>query len=280
MISVVVPVYCGAKSLPELVRRIDHVMNRAFKGSIYEIILVDDNSPDKSFEVIRSLSGENGNVLGIRLARNFGQQNATYCGLHFASGDRIVTMDDDLQHEPELLPTLIGKLSETKDLVYGVFVKRQDGEYRRMGSKLTGGFFRSRYGVLKGNRVSSFRVMTGELKDKILGSENGFVYLSCLLLEKCKGVENVRIPFTPRAEGRSNYSPVKLIKLYLKLQLNYGLLGNIYREKLKPKRPCFEVAETVRGITADGLQTGGMNRRVNDDEGHDAGWGNQSAMCN
>jgi len=280
MISIIVPVYCGSKTLPDLMQRINQVMNRAYKQHGYEIILVDDNSPDNSFDVIKNLASTYVNIRGIRLSRNFGQQNATYCGLHYATGDVVITMDDDLQHEPELLPGLIRKLNGDLDLVYGVFVERQDGEYRRLGSKLTGGFFRRSYPVLKGCRVSSFRVFTGNLKNKIIGKEYGFVYLSCLLLDECSGVDNVRIPFTPRVEGRSNYNFMKLFKLYLRLQLNYGVLGKMYKNTLKTKEPCFEVRETVESIRFSRQSSENLQQGVSENEGHDAGWRHKSAVCN
>ncbi len=270
MISVIVPVYCGSKTLPELVQRINHVLNRVYKAGGHEVILVDDNSPDNSFDIIKKLTRTYANIKGIRLTRNFGQQNATYCGLHYASGDIIVTMDDDLQHEPEQLPGLIRKLNRESDLVYGVFMERHDGEYRRLGSKLTSGFFRRRYPILNDCRVSSFRVFTSNLKDKIIETQYGFVYLSCLLLGKCQGVDNVRIPFTPRVQGRSNYNLIKLIKLYLKLQLNYGLLRSVFKNVLKANEPAFDVLEMVEN----------KQQGVSKNEGHDAGWGHKSVVCN
>lgn len=270
MISIIVPVYCGAKTIEELHNRIDRVMQRHAELGGYELIFVDDYSPDNSFEVIQRIVTKSNRVLGIKLAKNFGQQNATYAGLHYAQGDVIVTMDDDLQHEPELLPSLISKLNQNVDLVYGVFMERQDGEYRRLGSKLTAQFFKIQFPVLRGNRVSSFRVFTKDLRNKIIHNEYGFIYLSCLLLNHCKAVENVRIPFIPRAQGRSNYNVKKLIKLFIELNLNYGVLKRVYRRFFKEKTACFEVGVCI-GQTAQGVKSY---------ENNDAGWRNQSAMCN
>ncbi len=113
--------------------------------------------------------------------------------------------------------------------------------------------------------MSSFRVFTSNLKDKIIETQYGFVYLSCLLLDKCQGVDNVRIPFTPRVQGRSNYNLIKLIKLYLKLQLNYGLLRSVFKNVLKANEPAFDVLEMVEN----------KQQGVSKNEGHDAGWGAQ-----
>jgi len=270
MISIIVPVYCGAKAINELHRRIDITIQKHPDFGGYELIFVDDFSPDNSFQVIQDLCLISKSVVGVGLSENFGQQNATYAGLHFASGDIIITMDDDLQHEPELIPSLVKRLDDKTDLVYGVFVSRQDGEYRKLGSKVTGQFFKRNFKVLQGNRVSSYRVIRKSLRDKIINTECGFVYLSCVLLEKCRGVGNVCIPFTPRAEGRSNYNFKKLLKLFVRLNLNYGLLSHIYRKFFKTQKPAYEVNKVV-GQTCQGVKT---------NESDDVRWGNQSAVCN
>ncbi|GKT34714.1 glycosyltransferase, partial [Aduncisulcus paluster] len=143
------------------------------------MILVDDFSPDDSWKAILELAETNPRVRGIRLSKNYGQQNATYAGLHYASGEVIVTLDDDLQHEPEHIPSLIDALqNEETDLVYGVFSTRQDGEHRALGSKLTAYFFKKRFKVLAGQRVSSFRAFRASVKNAVIGKESGFVYIS------------------------------------------------------------------------------------------------------
>ncbi len=228
-ISIVVPVYCGSKTLVELIRRIQRVFSHALKAYDHEVILVDDNSPDNSFDVMTELSTSFEHVKSIKLSKNFGQQNATYCGMHYATGNIIVTMDDDLQHAPELLAKLINRLSSTTDLVYGVFTERHDGKHRSLGSKLTANFFWKRYKNLNGKRVSSFRVFRSALNDRVLGNQNGFVYISCLLLSKCNTIENVQIPYTPRGQGQSNYNMVKLVKLFLNLYKTYGPLNKEFK---------------------------------------------------
>ena len=115
--SVVIPVYRGESTLPELVERLSIVL--AGLGSEYEILLVNDGSPDHSWEVILSLSKRYPSILGLDLMRNYGQHNATLCGVMHAQHEIIVTMDDDLQHHPEDIPALIAKLNEGYDVVYG-----------------------------------------------------------------------------------------------------------------------------------------------------------------
>jgi len=245
MISIIVPVYCGANTITHLLPRIEGVFKRSLKNYRYEVIFVDDCSPDNSYDVIYELSRNNDNVLGFRLKNNVGQQNATYCGMHHAQGDIIVTLDDDLQHEPELIPVLLSKLSGDTKLVYGVFNERADGRHRKWGSKLTAQFFKQMFKNLGENRVSSFRLFTKSINERVIGQKYGFVYISCLLLSECGDVDNVVIPFTPRTNGRSNYNLVKLLKLFSKLYLNYGPLRKFYHGFVSENTPSFAIEKTT-----------------------------------
>ena len=126
--SVVIPVYRGEATLPPLIERLGNVLPTISKS--YEVILVNDDSPDNSWAVIEQLADKYSWVRGIHLMRNFGQENATLCGIREACYDVIVTMDDDLQHAPEDLPKLIAKLDEGFDVVFGVpsIRPRSDGD--------------------------------------------------------------------------------------------------------------------------------------------------------
>ncbi len=274
MLSIVVPVYCGGKTLQELVKRIDDTMINGLNNQAYEIILVDDKSPDESFKVIKDLCRRHENVVGIQLKKNYGQQNATYCGLYYASGDVVITMDDDLQHDPHHIPSLLCQMKAGRDLVYGVFETRDDGFCRQIGSKLTARFFKRKYKALKGLRVSSFRAIQRSLIDRILtetcvDEEKSFIYLSCLLLEKSNGVSNVILPYSERKEGSSNYNLFKLAKLYLKLQAYYGHLSPLFEGVLASKNKAFEVESVVKK----------GHEGVEKNESHDAWWRNKSAVC-
>ena len=134
-ISVVIPVYKSQATLPELVRRLDSVLSGLAEA--YEVILVNDDSPDASWEAITKLAGQYACVRGIDLMRNFGQHNATLCGLRQARYEVIVTMDDDLQHPPEEVHFLLEKLGEGYDVVYGFPKKPPHAWWRILGSVLT-----------------------------------------------------------------------------------------------------------------------------------------------
>src|SRR3954447_10571988 len=116
-VSVVVPVYRSEACLEPLVSAIDATLGEAHLD--YEVILVNDGSPDRSWSVVESLCRANPQVVGIDLRRNFGQDNAIMTGMRAARGRAIAIMDDDLQHDPRDLPTLLARLDEDEaDVVY------------------------------------------------------------------------------------------------------------------------------------------------------------------
>src|ERR1700686_5014754 len=134
-ISVVVPVYRSEAALPLLVKRLQPVLTAA--TARFELVLVNDGSPDGSWQVIEQLATEYSWVRGICLMRNYGQHNALLCGIRAARHDVIVTMDDDLQHPPEEIPKLLAKLAEGFDVVYGTPRIEQHGLWRDLASQLT-----------------------------------------------------------------------------------------------------------------------------------------------
>src|SRR4029079_7434249 len=122
-ISVVVPVYNGALTLPDLVAGLMHVLPQV--AADYEIILINDGSRDESWQRIRALAGQYPLVRGFNLLRNYGQHNALLCGIREARYEIVATMDDDLQHPPDQLPALLAKLNEGYDVVYGTPLDEQ-----------------------------------------------------------------------------------------------------------------------------------------------------------
>jgi len=133
LLSIVVPVYGCASCLEVLCQRIDSTFPEATQD--YEVILVDDRSPDQSWTVIRDLQRRYGRVKGVRLSRNFGQHIAITAGLAQARGDYAVVMDCDLQDPPEIMPLLIAKIDEGYDLVLARRVERNHSVFRLLGAK-------------------------------------------------------------------------------------------------------------------------------------------------
>ncbi|TDO89254.1 undecaprenyl-phosphate 4-deoxy-4-formamido-L-arabinose transferase [Halanaerobium saccharolyticum] len=219
LISIVVPVYNGENSLEELYTSINQTA--AANKLEFELILVDDHSPDQSYQEILKLHKQDSRVKGIRLAQNFGQQNAIFCGLNYATGDYIITMDDDLQHRPEDIFLLYQKIKEGYDVVYAIPEERKYNFYRKLGSKLTNWLFNVITPKKDGITVSSFRIITREIMQKIIVSDKSFIYLSAIILQEEAEIANVYTRHQQRKYGQSNYNFLKLLKLFLQLYIYY-----------------------------------------------------------
>lgn len=221
-ISVVIPIYRSANTISGLVAHLNHVLNEcAVKGNI---VLVDDGSPDKAWEVVKILQERfPGQVRAIRLMRNFGQHNAIMCGLRHAQGQYVVTMDDDGQHPPEEIRKLLQAIEETgADLVYGVPRRKNHQRWRNFGSSLVTAFYRL---VFKSRvQPSAFRIMRRELVDAILTYNLNYTYIDGLLAWNTQRIAQVEVEHRPRAVGRSGYSLGKLLVLALNLFTNFSLL--------------------------------------------------------
>ncbi|MCO6443818.1 MAG: glycosyltransferase family 2 protein, partial [Anaerolineae bacterium] len=134
--SVVIPVYNGALSIGELVRQLHEALPALAER--FEIVLVEDDGRDNSWDVIQQLSEQYpGTVRGFKMARNFGQHNALLCGLRAATGDVIVTMDDDLQHPVDQIPLLLTELDKGFDVVYGTPQREEHNRLRALASQIT-----------------------------------------------------------------------------------------------------------------------------------------------
>ena len=223
-VSVVVPVYRSQATLGELTQRLRNVLEGLHLS--YEIIFVDDGSPDESWKVLEELQGEYPDrVVAIQLMRNFGQHNALMCGFHQARGRYILTMDDDLQHPPEEIPRLIQAIeSSGADVVYGVPMDRQHRSWRNLGSVLVTAFYR----IVFHTKVhpSAFRILR---REALRG--DSLLLFELHVYRRAAGVEHAasrqgyrRRSSAPRREGRSGYSVGRLVTLALNLFTNFSLL--------------------------------------------------------
>ena len=209
--SVVVPVYNSKDTLRELYDRI----SKTFESSIktYEVIFVEDGGQDTSWDVLDSLKAEfPEHITAIKLNKNYGQHNATICGFQFASGDYVITIDDDLQNPPEEIPKLIEVLeAQDPDVVYGLYDKKQHSKIRNIGSasvKKTSKL------LLKGlGKGSSFRLIKKDLVDKLLEHHNHFMFIDEVLLWYTNNFSFVLVDHQKRISGRSGYTRKKLVNM-------------------------------------------------------------------
>lgn len=241
LISIVVPVYNGENSIEELYAAIKKTA--AANNFDFELILVDDHSPDQSYQKILKLHNQDSRVKGIRLARNFGQQNAIFCGFNYAAGDYIITMDDDLQHRPQDINLLYQQIKKGYDVVYAIPEAKAHSFYRRLGSKLTNWLFELITPKSEGIRVSSFRIINRKLLQKIINSDKSFIYLSAIILAEKPEITNVYTRQEERKYGQSNYNFLKLLKLFLKLFIYYGKLP--FLKYFRSEKKQYLIAEST-----------------------------------
>jgi glycosyltransferase involved in cell wall biosynthesis len=217
--SVVIPVYRGASTLEALIERLGKVLPQV--AADFEVLLVNDGSPDNSWEVIERLVAGHTWVRGISLMRNYGQENATLCGILESRHETIVTMDDDLQHSPEELPKLIAKLGEGYDVVYGVLRLRRQSWWKTILSAGVKGAISGVMGLRTVRDISSYKVFRAALRPAFSASNSPDVQIDVLLSWVTTRFASVDIDEAPRASGHSNYSLLKLIKVSLLILTNY-----------------------------------------------------------
>jgi glycosyltransferase involved in cell wall biosynthesis len=219
--SVIVPVYNSELSLPELVERLDKVLNET--GKRFELIFIDDGSQDKSWNVLQELKKQYPEKLtAVRLAKNFGQHSATFCGFTYASGNYIITIDDDLQSPPEEIPKLIKQMEESDaELVYGISPRKKHSLLRNLGSL----YFKKMSSFFLGKREegSSFRLISKNITDKIIVNQKYFVYIDEILNWYTDYVRLVTVEHHKRKYKRTGYSNWKIWGLLANLMFYYTI---------------------------------------------------------
>jgi glycosyltransferase involved in cell wall biosynthesis len=219
-ISVVTPVYDGEASIAELCRRLGEVLPQL--AAEYEIILVNDGSRDRSWEVISELSSRTPTVRGLNLMRNYGQHNALLCGIRAAKYDVVVTMDDDLQHPAEEIPRLLERLDEGFDVVYGTPRVEQSGVLRALASRITRLALRAAVGSDVAKNVSAFRVFRTQLREAFAAYHSPFVSIDVLLTWATTRFGATKVAFQPRHSGSSNYTFTKLVRHALDMMTGFS----------------------------------------------------------
>ncbi len=209
-VSVVVPVYNGSATLPELVARIRDVLDE--RDIVFEIWLVNDGSRDESWSRIAALAAGDPRVHGLDLARNFGQHNALLAGIRAARHDATVTIDDDLQHPPEAIPDLLDKLDEGYDVVYASPVDTTSQPVsRRLSSWAIHEFLWRVLGSATERHSSSFRIFRTRVREAFADYRGAFVTIDALLTWGASRFTYIPVKHAARRHGQSNYDLRKLV---------------------------------------------------------------------
>lgn len=221
-LSVVIPVYRSATSLESLATRLEASLREL--STEFEVILVNDGSPDESWSIIQSLCATRPWIKGINLSRNYGQHNALLCGIHAAQNDIVVTMDDDLQNPPEEIGKLIGALGEDFDVVYGTPAREQHGLFRNLASRVTKMVLQSAMGAETASRISAFRAFRTKLREAFGPNHGPFVNIDVLLTWGSTRFSSVSVRHDARAAGESNYTLRMLLKHALNMLTGFSVL--------------------------------------------------------
>jgi undecaprenyl-phosphate 4-deoxy-4-formamido-L-arabinose transferase len=206
---VVVPVYRSEAILPELVLRLEPVLVAIAEN--FELVLVNDCSPDRSWDVLCELAGQYSWIRPINLMRNYGQHNALLCGIRTARYEVIVTMDDDLQHPPEEIPKLLEELAGGYDLVYGTPAQEQHGLGRDFASWVTKLALQNVMGAEVARKVSAFRVFRAEVARAFAHYQGAFVSIDVLLTWGTNRFSTKAVRHDARKAGASGYTFRKLV---------------------------------------------------------------------
>jgi glycosyltransferase involved in cell wall biosynthesis len=220
-VSVVIPVYNSEEIIPELLTQIA----AALKDEAYEIVLVNDGSADKSWETIESLISVHRHVKGICLAKNFGQDNAIMCGLHYAVGEYVIIMDDDLQHSPKDIVGLIRKCEEGFDVCYADYSsgKRQSW-WKNIGSFVNTKQAEVLLGKPRGTYLSPFKAIRRSVVESMLKYSGPFPYIDGLIFRSTSSITQVSVEHHDRFANQGNYNFRRSVSVFLSHLTGFSII--------------------------------------------------------
>lgn len=213
-LSFVIPCYRSADSIGQVVHEIIKTVESDARFE-YEIICINDCSPDNTYQVLKQLSQENLKIKVIDLSRNFGQHSALMAGFNHVTGDIIVCLDDDGQNPPSEMFKLIDKLDEGYDLVSAKYSKKKHSLFRKIGTKIS--FAMSSYlvGKPKDIDLNSYYVFKRYVLDEVIKYDNPYPFVHGLILRVTRNMANVEIDHKERQSGSSGYNLKKLFGLWM-----------------------------------------------------------------
>ena len=213
-VSFVIPCYRSEHTLPHVVAEIEEKMKSLEEQYNYDVYLVNDCSPDDTFEIIRKLCQEHQNIKAISFAKNFGQHSALMAGLRYSDGDYVVCLDDDGQTPANEVDKLLNKLEEGYDAVYAKYEHKQHSAFRNMGSLVNERMTRIMLGKPAELYVSSYFAVKKFVVNEMIRYENSYPYVIGLVLRATKNITNVVVQHREREEGTSGYTLGKLLGLW------------------------------------------------------------------
>jgi undecaprenyl-phosphate 4-deoxy-4-formamido-L-arabinose transferase len=221
LLSVVIPVYNGAKTIERLVEALHEKLN----SYNFEIILVNDGSPDNSEQICKALAEKYKNITFVSLRRNFGEFNAVMCGLNQVRGQYAVMIDDDFQNPPSEIIKLLEEAQNTGlEVVYSYYDDKKHTAIRNLGSWLVNQLTTHLFNKPKGLYLSSFKLISKDIVDEICHYKGPFPYIDGIIFSLVSNVGSVQVEHSEREEGRSNYTFGKLSVLFLTIIFGHSIL--------------------------------------------------------
>lgn len=208
-----IPCYRSEHTLPGVVSEIEEKM-KTMSEYEYDIILINDCSPDDTFGTIRGLCENNKRIKGLGFAKNFGQHSALMAGLRYSDGDYVVCLDDDGQTPANEVDKLLEQLEKGYDAVYAKYEHKQHSAFRNMGSKVNELMTRVMLGKPSDLYVSSYFAVKKFVVNDMIRYENSYPYVIGLVLRATKNITNVVVNHREREEGISGYTMKKLLGLW------------------------------------------------------------------
>ncbi len=257
-LSIVVPVYRGAATVASLV----HALAALRPAGGMEVVLVNDGSPDNSGDVCRALVEEAVMpITYIEHARNYGEHNAVMTGLRHVRGAYVITMDDDLQNPPEEVIRLYdhARLGGW-DVVYTRYAQKKHAPWRNLGSRFANQVADWLLDKPKGLYLSSFRCMSALVVESVTRYRGPYPYIDGLVMEVTQRIDSIEVRHLPRAEGRSNYTMRRLVRLWLNLATSFSLaplrLATLLGALMAALGMIGAVLTIIEALTSQRTQTG------------------------
>ena len=221
LVSVVIPCYRSEQTIEKVVSLTRKELRD--RGYSTQFVLVDDCSPDETFDAIDKLSQRGDDVLGVGLAKNFGQHGAILSGLNHAEGDIVVLMDDDMQTHPSQIGTLLAALSDRVDVVIAKYPAHKEAAWRRLGSAFWRWTMRVMTGSPKEIELTSFVVMRGWVARQLTEYKGPYPVVQGLIFRVTSRVVNAEVTHFDRESGTSGYTLKSLVRLWSNV-LNFSLM--------------------------------------------------------
>ncbi len=222
-VSFVIPCYRSEKTLESVVNEIRETM-QGLERYAYNIVLVNDCSPDNTLEVITKLCEQYDNIVGIDFAKNFGQHSALMAGLRKSDGDIVVCLDDDGQTPADEVGKLLAGIEDGSDVVYAQYETKKHSMFRNFGSWMNDLMTRVMLGKPKDLHVTSYFAVKRFVVESMLEYQNSYPYVIGLVLRATKNITNVPVNHRSREVGASGYTMKKLLSLWFNGFTSFSIL--------------------------------------------------------